>query len=436
MSILRRVRLVIWILLGTLAVQQLVSYTKILTLVSAGESQDVEWRVLAVAPGVFISLLIAPRRARDLTLSWLSGAVIIAAISGVTIGIVAGNLLRYVAADAFRFAVPWIAFLVASSALLSLQEEDRQAESRRALLVVLGLSVFDAVYTIIVGATFPGHRISTDLHLFGIGWALLAASSSRASRAVILGLCLAAVVFSGKRGNLVALGGGMAITCLVGVTRPGFFRRIADGALPVAMLSMFAVSAALWFSDFAVVRVARDELSSRHFDLAQNLMDIVVGGAEDDSYEGRMREVRNVTAHLQDYPQYVLLGAGFGALAPMREDSGVPCLIPGMMHHVHIGWVAYLLRNGLLGVALYFLFFWVVATRLLRNSQQTSFCYGPLFLLSASLVLSLKSNILLEGIDLSLVSAFGLAATTVFGDRFGEAWFAEHHAPPLGADRI
>jgi hypothetical protein len=422
MATFTRVRLVIWLLLATLVVQQIASYTKILTLVSSGESQDVEWRVLAVAPGVLLSLMIAPRRARDLTLSWLSGAVIVAAISGATIGIVSGNLLRYVAADGFRFAMPWIAFLVGSMALLSLPQEHRQRECGRALLFVLGLSVFDAVYTIVVGAAFPGHRISTDLHLFGIGWALLAASGNRASRALILGVCLAAVVFSGKRGNLVALGGGLALTCVVGLMRPGFFRRVANGALPVVILSTFAVAAALWFSDFAVVRVARDELSSRHFDLAQNLMDIAVGGAEDDSYEGRMRELRNVTSHLSEYPQYVLLGAGFGAVTPMREDSGVPCLIPGMMHHVHIGWVAYLLRNGLLGIALYFLFFWVVGVRLLRNSQQTPYCYGSLFLLSASLVLSLKSNILLEGIDLSLVAAFGLAATPLLDDRRVANW--------------
>ena len=411
MNPLIRVRIVIWTLLGTLTIQQLASYTKILTLVSSGESQEVEWRVLAVTPGVLLSLLIAPRRSRDLTLSWLAAAVAVAAVSGVIIGIVSGNLLRYVAADAFRFGIPWTAFLLAATALLALPEPLRQVECHRALQVVVALSAVDAIYTITVGSMFPGYRISTDLHLFGIGWALLAGGQRQGARALLLGLCLAAVVFSGKRGNLVALGGGLALTLLIGLARPGFLRRVASGALPVAFLSIVAVGGALWFSDFTVVKTTRDELSTRHMDLASNLMDIAFRGQEDDSYEGRMRELRNITAHLQEYPQYVPMGAGFGAVTPMREDSGVPCLIPGTMHHVHIGWAAYLLRNGLFGLVLYFSFFWVVATRLLKNSQFHPFCYSSLFLLSASFVLSLKSNILLEGIDLSLIAAFGLAAT-------------------------
>ncbi|HBD12398.1 MAG TPA: hypothetical protein DCZ13_09640 [Porticoccaceae bacterium] len=134
----------------------------------------------------------------------------------------------------------------------------------------------------------------------------------------------------------------------------------------------------------------------------------------DVSYQSRLYERDNVEAYYESNLMDLPLGAGMGAEIPMVFDTSVQTP-SGRMHHAHISWIVYLLRNGLLGVLLLASYFLVtgsvIARKVFLNGGGTGLLLAGFMQLLSDLVTSFKANVMLESFSILPAVAIAWAMT-------------------------
>ena len=311
-------------------------------------------------------------------------------------------LFKSVKALALLFHV-WMFFWIAMS--LYNRQGGSEGVLSNSLDALALLAAIDAAVTILFSTSFWGYKISTTLHLYGVGWALFGLHHGRARKQIfVCVICIAAAIMGGKRGNLVAMPLAAIATYVVIYARGGVkaasrvFLTVAGLALVLAAIVISSQYVNRWKSASTSVR-------ERYFRNVDTVMSLASSGRnEETSYGGRLDEALVVKRHFEETPMYFLVGAGFGATAKVRhDDHTIGSKIPGRMHQVHIGWVAYVFRCGLLGLVLYAGFF---LRNLHRASRMDIHYMGPvMYYIFVMLVLSFKGNILLEDVSLPIVAA-------------------------------
>jgi len=262
-----------------------------------------------------------------------------------------------------------------------------------------------ALITIYLYVLYPNWRIATTLYLFAIPWGLLQTRWPRWVGLASFALGILTVALSGRRGPVVALA---VVSPLLVWYQIASWRTLvlnaAWGLLAVAV-GLFMFQGALLENDFT------EQTRWRAKRLVQNVQEVSFSLQEDLSMNYRFAEVSNVVEHFRQAPHLIVTGAGFGAETDMFYDTSVYST-SGRMHQVHIGWAAYLLRNGIIGVALLALFCWNTMKLTLVKAR-----YHPDVMICSTfvavlVVLSMKDQLMLEFISLPLVLALGIALST------------------------
>lgn len=346
-------------------------------------------------------------------------AVLVLGSLTATLRIIVGDtIIRYAVADLFRFVIPWFslyAFYRACSVLSPLDSSNIKF-FRIVFYALIALFVADAFATIYISAMFPWAKISTVAYISLVFYGVFFFFHRPYLASVCLVLGLTALLVAGKRGNLLAAPLSVfAVMFLYLVTRSRSSVKASSKfeQMKVGIGSMIAIA----FSVFFLIYLSSlEQFSTRGLSVLSDFTDTIEGIflsgslANDQSMAGRVNENLNIIEFFYSHPWYVLFGAGFGAEVEMRYVSGVYS-ISGGMHHAHMAWAVYFLRNGVLGLILLAGFFYVVTLLLWRQLKQVRNPYSglALCLLVFFLILSFKSNFLLERAPLEIVVFFFLA---------------------------
>jgi hypothetical protein len=124
----------------------------------------------------------------------------------------------------------------------------------------------------------------------------------------------------------------------------------------------------------------------------------------DASYQSRLYERDNVEAYYESGLIDLPLGAGLGAEIPMVFNTGVQTE-SGRMHHAHITWVVYLLRNGIFGFLVLAFYFMVAAAIIARDAFFSADRSAPLFIagfmqIVCDFLQSFSGNLMLESFSI------------------------------------
>lgn len=352
---------------------------------------------------------------------------------GTVIALIAGNSFRYIASDVFRCGVAWTTLFVVMAAAVNLIDAGRQNFVLSVVDAMVIMALIDALMTIIIYTRYPWFRVSTELYLLAIPWALFQTRWPRWMALIALSLGVLALFLSGKRGALVAVAAFSPVILWHQFDNMKLFIGNVMFALLVCLAGGMAFQSKASSLDIS------EQLWQRAEGVVQSVYDIFVNDEEDQSMEGRMAELRNVVGYFQKAPYMLPLGGGFGAETEMREHTGVYSSNGGM-HQVHVGWGAYLLRNGFLGVLWLFVFCYLAMHPLLHS---TSGRFGSMVLVCSCfvgimIVLSLKSQLMLETLHLPMM--VGISVALVRANRLDRALRRrkqierrlEHSASPPG----
>lgn len=326
--------------------------------------------------------------------------------------------LRYVFGDMFRFLVSWGGLFGVIGARILLGEQSD--ESRRMLIKTIAvIAVIDALMTMLLYFRFNIFKISTSAYMPGLflGLAYLSRYPFRSLVPVLLGLC--AIAMSGKRYPLIVLTAVTVFTFAASVFVPMLLgRQVRFSLKRLSRLVMASVTgAALVVVIVASVEAAGAEVvTNRVTALVESVSAIVAGFTDsnaemDGSYQSRLYERDNVevyyAANLMDLP----FGAGLGAEIPMVFDTSVQTP-SGRMHHAHITWVVYLLRNGIFGFLVLAFYFTVTTAIISRNAFFSADRSAPLFIagfmqIVCDFLQSFSGNVMLE--NFSILPAVAIA---------------------------
>lgn len=286
---------------------------------------------------------------------------------------------RYVAGDWIRYLICWINFFVIVSALHNLKEDFESTVSRLIFLFTL-IGVMDAALIFLRYSMAPGIKI----HSLGYIFLVLYFMYSKIRRhgllsAVIFVLGVVAMFFTGKRGTLVAvLGAFIGVWLLSRLAAPTkkqrtsgitISRKAVKGTLgAIASIMIFGMAYSFLPNDSKFVQQV-NYFYDNFYDMYNNYMQ---SEEVDGSYQSRINELNNALEFYRSNESFIAFGAGLGAEVPMVYDSSV-YTESGRMHHLHIGWAAYFLRGGLIGLLLiagYFFVMGVLCLKFIRSSRR------------------------------------------------------------------
>jgi len=380
---------------------------------SGGEPASLVLRVGTMLPAMLaFGLLVLYRTRFRLPRPWggiLRWSAVTFAI-GMLIGLSQFHLPRYLLGDAFRYGISWASLYVCLVASFSLvQTSPRTAE--RYFDAFLLIAVADAAATYWLSRTFPHARISTSAYVFAILWGLI--NLERRPLVAILAFLIGtwSMLVGGKRGPFIAIPpvAAVAVFLLVWSGRPVVARAIrflcyTGAGVVVAVVLMWVTTS--WSPGARRFTAERARVLTG--DVATIAGDARRGKAAG-TYEGRLDEMDNVFLYFGSNPFAVPVGAGFGIEVPMVHDTGVASLT-GKMHHVHMAWGAYLLRNGVNGVLLLGCYFLVLIAYAARMRAP----YGKYAIFACAMgawnmIMAFKGNMMLEAIPMVIALAVALA---------------------------
>ena len=379
-----------------------------------GRPPELWFRALASGP---IFLAVVPylnARVVRIASRWVPMVMlfVIVTVLGLCLGWLNHLEARYFFGDFLRFLTPWVTFFLCLQAFTTLAF----AQGPLALLhyyhFFVVLAVVDACATVVVGYLYPGLHVSNWFLMFGVAWALLDNRRGSLLTLPVLALCIVAAIMSAKRANLF----------LVAFTFVGsllYFPVCLRRAPPNLGRTCAALGAAVLFVLMSGSASSRTGLVQSALNTGEEVVEIVTGDY-DRSYQFRVNEVANIVDFYHRNTGWLATGLGFGCEIPMRYETSPPTVTPsGNMHHVHKGFWAYLLRNGLLGVALLATFSLTVVCMSfslnkvdLRVRNQVVVC---LVYALGRLVAAYGGNLMLEELDLPVVAALAYGLTVSSG---------------------
>lgn len=352
-----------------------------------------------------------PRPWYVLALCFSAALLVGTTVGGIKVA-VGSSLPLYYIGDGLKFISSWLSFLsVSALAYLLCKDDDGGKERYRLIRLCLILAVVEAAAVVILAARLDYWQ---KIHLgaaSAIGFGLLYAPSGTLVRVLVLLLGLSAAALSGKRAGLALPIIAVGATVLVMMPRAILLAGKAR-SLNKAHLRAFIVTASVVIICSFLISMFGDRFSSRFETMYQSLLTFVsekLTGVEvtDQSMNSRYAEMDNIRQFYADHPLQVILGCGFGAETPMYKDSGV-LGVDGRMHHVHAGWWVYLLRNGLLGVLLLLIYFFItIRTALIGIRYGIPTSPWLFFLLICQAAASYKSNTMLDSIEFTIPVLFG-----------------------------
>ncbi len=321
------------------------------------------------------------------------------------------TLPLYYIGDSLKFFSSWGSLLVvAASTYLLCKASDARAEQRLIQFCFI-LATIEAFAVVALALRLDYwqkiHLVATPL----IGFGLLYVRAGLPTRLFALLLGASAAALSGKRSGLAVPILASGVVAFILAPR-GLLHLIAKPSItkPVARtLTIVGIAVPMGIT---LTSVIGDQQADRFVLMYESLSDFVVekisgSGVTDQSMNSRYAENENVKTFYEAHPLQVLLGGGFGVETPMYNDTGVTS-VSGKMHHVHGAWWVYLLRNGLLGVALLIIYF-IVVSRVALDGVRRGSATGPLllYLLIAQAAASYKSNTMLDSIEFTIPVLFG-----------------------------
>lgn len=388
------------------------AWYEISTTFGIGEGGSLPVRVLTISPAIVAIILVLVRGQSSVIPKVWFILVYWAAFTflmGIIIGMLdSSHSWRYILGDSFRYGISWgslYAGLVAAVCLARTSQDSLEHYFDSFLV----LAIADVIATYWLVSMFPWAKISTSFYLFAIVWGAMYVAKRPyfAITALILGI--GATLISGKRGQLIT----------VTLISPGLFFLLAtSGWFSIRrFIRVFVVVVILMGTSWVTLQQfpdMRSMVQERSEKLIDNVLEITSnfsgeGRIEDESAEGRIVEMKNIELFFRDNPPLVLFGAGFGAEIPMVYWTGV-LSNSGRMHHVHVAWAVYFLRNGINGVFLLVVYFTVCILAIkkysLPNGRFSVFLATIMF---GEFILAFKGNIMLEA--LPMVPAICVALT-------------------------
>ena len=353
-------------------------------------------------------------------LAWAASMCFLFSLARGLLGILMGDYrVYYVFGDAFRFLVSWGGFfgVIGSRMLLGYNSEKAL---RRLLNAVIFIAVLDGIATILIYFTFSIFKISTTAYIPGIFIGLAYLSSYPFRPIPLIALGFVAMIISGKRSPIISSTLTLAIATALSIgnlvlRNPrgiGFSKnRLSRAGLAIMALllavSIFLIGFQMGLDTF---------IGGRGTSLYQNVLSITRGftGEEeiDSSFNSRLLEQKNIEEHFSNNLLELPLGSGFGAEIQMVFDTGVETP-SGRMHHAHITWTVYTLRNGIFGVFLVAAYFVIVGSQLGRrafsNKKVSMLAMAGFLQLLYNFFSSTNSNIMLE--NFSILPAIATAWT-------------------------
>jgi len=321
---------------------------------------------------------------------------------GFCLGLVNSSDPQHFIGDVGKFVVPWAALYLTLRAGTTLVREGGMKALEPFLWALLGLSLFAAAETSYFGLT-TGQHIFVHLYFLALAWAMVQDRFPFWISLPVAAFCAKAAVYSNKRYCIVLMLFTLASSLLY-LALAGRVKRLAGMGLAFVLGGALATSV-LWTSADSLLSGNSNTLSR-----FSNILEIVQGQAADSSYQARKNEGANVLDHLQKHPEFWATGLGFGAEIPTIYPTG-NMLDSGTIHHVHMAVYAFLLRNGLLGVLLLFLFIYKtleVGGRLLKPG--TGWAVACLIFCAGKAVGVLTNDFILGTTDVSIIAGLGFAA--------------------------
>ena len=271
-----------------------------------------------------------------------------------TVGLLNGNDLYYLFGDLYRSLNATIGIILLFWVYCGLARTGKFETIITYFEVLVAIGVLDAIMTFYVRWLNPTVKISTVLYLVCIPWAVFQTRRSLFISLPILLLSISTAFISGKRTAFLYVMMTVVFTFiyLLGQHFLPFTRNSL--VIKKKLFAFMATLSVVGIIGVACLPVITDSIPSDNLyinsmvTLSQNVFYIASTG-EDESYNSRLNELKNILSHYERYPENLLWGQGFGAeIEP--EYGGFVESKNGKMHMVHIGWANSLLRKGLLGI--------------------------------------------------------------------------------------
>lgn len=311
------------------------------------------------------------------------------------------NSIRYVVGDAFRYGLTWLSLYVYICCIGGLIKAGKINTIYSIIEGMAIIAVVSSIFAIYMARQFPLAKISVVTPIIGLCWAIFQNRRSWIFSVLCFVICLAGMLLSGKRGIFVALiVMSPMILLFFGITliksvplrvkiKKYGLSLIAGALLCCILFLVFAPLVQISSTGFGF------ELYKKRFNVMVNSVLFLVSEerSTDISWQGRLGEAEVIKSFYMDNGGLILVGAGFGAEIEPTQ-SGMVLTESGKMHHVHIGWFLYLLRNGLIGLLLYAVF-WVKIFSLIikrHGPQYSNWVFMFIILLVYFFIGSLKGN--------------------------------------------
>ena len=386
-----------------------------------GEPPELWFRALAWSPILLAMVAYLNARVVRVASRWkpILALFMIVTLLGLSLGWLNHRETRYFFGDFLRFLMPWVTFFLSLQALTTLAFSQGRRPLLRYFDLFLALAVFDACVTMVAGYLYPGLHVSNWFFMFGVAWALMDDRHGSLVTLSVLALCIVAAIMSAKRANLFLV----AFTFVGSLLYfPICLRRVPPNLGRTCAIVVIAVLFVLTSRSGS----GRAGLVQSALNTGRQLAN-AVRGDYDRSYQFRANEVANIRDFYRDNRRWLATGLGFGCEIPMIHNTGpLAATASGNMHHVHKGFWVYLLRNGLLGVALLAAFSVTIAQMSfslnkvdLRVRNQVVAC---LTYALGRIIAAYGGNLMLENLDLPVVAALAYGLTVcpshdIEGDR-------------------
>tara|TARA_Y100000385_G_scaffold291035_1_gene366837 strand:- start:9782 stop:11074 length:1293 start_codon:yes stop_codon:yes gene_type:complete len=386
--------------LSGLFIQCLVRYYWLLKGTGLDGSLPIQFRLIPCVPLIlcFCLLLFSPKPhyVSKGAKYWkpLCKAAFFIFLMSFAVGISLQNDMRYVLSDSYRFAMPWFALWIFVGQYDHLRGSAIHGEVLRICNVVLVMACLDGIATFFLAGVMD-IRVSTFFHVFAICWAVFQCHWPILFSIFAASIGMVGLISSGKRGTFVGF-------CL---TIPLMICYMFKGKM-IRQLVLGSLFSAIIGASLIPSLIASDSQLGTTFNRTVGSLSKIWDSGESGSMDGRIAEIENVIHFFQKNPLALFTGGGFGAEVEMFKYSGVFSR-NGLMHQVHVGWFAYLFRNGIAGVVLLAFFWWKalapVSPLSLKKLNRMQCIFGTY--IAFQFILSFKSQIMLEGLEFPFLIA-------------------------------
>lgn len=380
---------------------------QISTTFSEGEPGSLLVRVITMSPAILGFFIVLSQSKRvsvphpwNILFRWALITFIISMMMGIT-GIASfGYSWRYILADAYRYGITWASLYACTVASLSMASTHQETVKRYFDAFVV-IALIEVIITFRLSMMFPWAKISTSLYIFLFIWGSMYLSKRPFASSLALLFGATAVMVSGKRGPFITTA-MISPLLLLQISLSGLFSFRRMIPLFISFLIFVLFSYGVWLS-FEPFQHVKEHFAKRSDSLVNNVLNIVNGflgdrTVQDESYQGRLTEFDNIDHFYRQNSMLQLLGAGFGAEIPMIYWTGVPSSSL-RMHHAHIAWAAYFLRNGLNGVMLLAAYFALCLSMIKKYSHPNGqFAVSLVIITIIGILFSFSGNMMLEGL--------------------------------------